>query len=64
MALFGLLSTGLLIVLIEGGGEDAPAVTWPDLLATTALWLVALVAMVLIFSLAVSAYYQQKPAHQ
>jgi hypothetical protein len=48
MVFFGLLTTGWLIVLVMGCGRDATAYTWPDLLATTVLWLVGLVAMVLV----------------
>ena len=47
---FGLITTGWLIVLIMGGGRDATSYTGADLLVTTALWLVGLVAGVLIFS--------------
>jgi Domain of unknown function (DUF1707) len=64
MVFFGLLTTGWLIVLAMGSGRDATAYTWPDLLATTVLWLVGLVAMVLIFSETASPYYQQEPAQQ
>ena len=60
MALFGLLTTGLLIGLGEGTALYAPA----DLIAFTVLWLAGLAAMVLIFSKTASPYYQQEPAHQ
>jgi hypothetical protein len=58
MALFGLLTTGLLLGLGEGTALYAPA----DLIATTVVWLAGLVAMVLIFSKTASPYYQQEPA--
>jgi hypothetical protein len=45
-----------------GSGRDATSYTWPDLLATTALWLVGLVAIVLIFSQTASPYYQRRAA--
>jgi hypothetical protein len=62
-ALFGLLTIGLLFVLAEGGdGQDAFTVLMPDLIAAAALWLVALVAMVLIFSETASPYYQRRAA--
>ena len=61
---FSLLTAGWLIELAMGGGRGATPVTWPDLLATTALWLVGLVALLLVFSQAASPYYQQEPAHQ
>jgi hypothetical protein len=59
---FGLVTTGWLIVLAMGSGEDATRYTSRDLLATTALWLVGLVAMVLIFSQKASPYYQRRAA--
>jgi hypothetical protein len=63
VALFGLLTTGLLIGLaVSSSGEDALPYIWADLLATGALWLVGLVAMVLIFSETASPHYQQEPA--
>jgi hypothetical protein len=58
MALFGLLTIGLLIGL--GDALYAPA----DLIATTVLWLVGLAAIVLIFSKTASPYYQREPAQQ
>jgi hypothetical protein len=64
MALFGLLTTGLLIGLAEGDGEHALRYTRADLIAATVLWLVGLVAMLLTFSQAASPYYQQEPARQ
>ncbi len=54
----------LTIVLPFGGGEDALPYTWADLIAATVLWLVALAAMLLIFSETASPYYQQQPARQ
>jgi hypothetical protein len=54
----------LTIVLPFGGGEDALPYTWADLIAATMLWLVALAAMLLIFSETASPYYQQQPARQ
>ena len=60
MALFGLLTMGLLLGLGEGTLLYAPA----DLIAATALWLVGLAAIVLIFSKTASPYYQQEPAQQ
>jgi hypothetical protein len=58
MALFGLLTVGLLVKLGEGAAMYAPA----DLIAVTVVWLVGLAAMVLIFSTTASVYYQQQPA--
>jgi hypothetical protein len=63
-ALFGLLTTGLLIGLAEGDGEHALRYTRADLIATTVLWLVGLVAVLLIFSETASPYYQKQPARQ
>src|SRR5215475_10725951 len=59
---FGLVTTGWLIVLAMGGGEDATPYTSRDLLATTALWLVGLVAMVLIFTEKAGPYYKRRAA--
>jgi hypothetical protein len=62
-AFFGLLTTGLLTGLVEGAfSEDALPYTRPDLIATTVLWLVGLVAMDLIFSEKASPYYQRRAA--
>lgn len=62
--LFGLVTIVLLFGLGEGTGEDAWPVTRPDVIATTALWVVGLAAMLLIFSTAASSHYQQEPAQQ
>jgi len=64
MALFGLLTLGLLIGLAEGDGTHALPYTRADLIATTVLWLAGLVAMLLTFSQAASPYYQREPARQ
>jgi hypothetical protein len=62
---FGLVTTGWIIELVvSSGGEDALPYTWADLLATTALWLAGLAALLLIFGQTASPYYQQEPAHQ
>jgi hypothetical protein len=60
MALFGLVTIGLLLGVGEGTALYAPA----DLIAATVLWLVGLAAIVLIFSQTASPYYQQEPAQQ
>ncbi len=57
---FGLLSAVLLLGLIEGSGEDAFPRTGMDLIATTVLWLVGLVAMLLIFSEPANGHYQRQ----
>jgi hypothetical protein len=62
MALVGVLTIGWLFVLGAGGGEDATPSTSRDLLATTALWLVGLVAMTLIFTQRANPYYQCRAA--
>jgi hypothetical protein len=59
---FGLVTTGWLIELAMGSGEDATRYTARDLLATTALWLVGLAAMTLIFSQKASPHYQRRAA--
>jgi hypothetical protein len=59
---FGLVTTGWLTVLILGGGQDATSYTGADLLATTALWLAGLGAMVLIFSQTASPSCQRQEA--
>ena len=63
VAIFGLLTTGLLISLSaslsEGILPPAPA----DLIAMAVLWLVGLAAVVLISTETAGRYYQQEPAH-
>ena len=49
MALVGVLTIGWFFVHSASSSEDAAPSTSRDLLATTALWLVGLVAMTLIF---------------
>jgi hypothetical protein len=60
MALFGLLTIGLLLGLGEGTLLYAPA----DLIAAAVLWLAGLAAIVLVFSKTAGPYYQQEPAQQ
>jgi hypothetical protein len=60
MALFGLVTMGLLLGLGEGTLLYAP----PDLIAATVLWLVGLAVIVLIFSKTAGPYYEQEPAQQ
>jgi hypothetical protein len=62
MALVGVLTIGWLFVLGASSGEQAAHYTWRDLLATTALWLVGLVAMTLIFTQTASPHYQRRAA--
>jgi Domain of unknown function (DUF1707) len=52
----------LTIVLLVGLGGDRLPYTWRDVLATTVLWLVGLVAMALIFSQTASRHYQRRAA--
>jgi hypothetical protein len=44
-----------------GGGRDATSYTGTDLLATTVLWLVGLVAMTLIFTQRANPHYHRTP---
>ena len=62
VALFGVLTMVLLTGFGEGGSDDALPYTWPDVIATTVLWLVGLAAVVLIFSERASPYYQRRAA--
>jgi hypothetical protein len=62
MALVGVLTIGWFFVLGAGAGEDASQYTGADLLATTALWLVGLVAMTLIFTQRASPHYRRRAA--
>jgi DUF1707 SHOCT-like domain len=62
LALVGALTIGWLFVLGDSGGEDAMPSTSRDLLATTALWLVGLAAMTLIFTQRASPHYQRRTA--
>jgi hypothetical protein len=55
-AFFGLLT----IVLFVGLGGDRLPYTWRDVIATTVLWLVGLVAVLLSFSQTASQYYQRR----
>ena len=59
-ALFGLLTAGLFFGFGEYGGHDALIYIWPDVIATTALWLVGLAAMFLIFGETARPYYQSR----
>ena len=61
MALVGVLTIGWLFVLGASSGDGAPS-TSRYLLATTALWLVALVAMTLIFTQRANTHYQRRAA--
>src|SRR5215471_2027808 len=62
MALVGVLTIGWLFVLGASTGLEAARFTSRDLLATTALWLVGLVAMTLIFTQRASPHYQRRAA--
>jgi hypothetical protein len=59
MALVGVLTIGWLFVLGASSSEDASPSASRDLLVTTALWLVGLVAMTLIFSQKASLHYRR-----
>jgi hypothetical protein len=61
MALVGVLTIGWLFVLGASSGDGAPY-TSRDLLATTAVWLVGLVAMTLIFTQRANPHYQCRAA--
>jgi len=61
LALVGVLTIGWLFVLGASSGDGAPS-TSRDLLATTVLWLVGLVAMTLIFTQRAAAHYQRRAA--
>jgi Domain of unknown function (DUF1707) len=62
-AFFGLLTIVLLFGFAEGGAStDALSSTWPDVIATTALWLAALAAMPLLLGETASQYYQRRAA--
>jgi len=63
-AFFGLLTIVVFFGLGQGGGEDAVAYTWPDLIAATVLWLVAAAAALLIFSQTASPHYQRRAARR
>jgi Domain of unknown function (DUF1707) len=62
MALVGVLTIGWFFVLGASAGEDAAPSTSRDLLATTVLWLVGLVAMTLIFTQRANPHYQRRAA--
>jgi hypothetical protein len=62
MALVGVLTIGWVFVLGAGSGEAATSYTWRDMLATTAVWLVGLVAMSLIFTQRASPHYLRRAA--
>jgi Domain of unknown function (DUF1707) len=62
MALVGVLTIGWLFVLGASTGGAAVSYTSRDLLATTALWLVGLVAMTLIFTHRASPHYTRRAA--
>ena len=63
VAFFGLLTIVLLFGFGEGGAsKDALTYTWPDVIATTVLWLAGLTAMPLLFGETASPYYQRRAA--
>jgi hypothetical protein len=62
VAFFCVLTVVLFFGLGEAGGEDALPYTWPDVIATTALWLAGLTAVALIVCDAASPYYQRRAA--
>ena len=61
MTFVGILTIGWLFVLGAGGGDGAPY-TARDMLATTAVWLVGLVAMTLIFTQRADPHYKCRAA--
>jgi hypothetical protein len=64
VAFFCVLTIAVFFGIGQGAGEDAWPVTWPDMIATTVLWMVGVAAALLIFSETASPYYQQEPARQ
>jgi hypothetical protein len=62
MALVGVLTIGWFFVLSASSGAVAAPSTSRDLLATTALWLVGLVAMTLIFTQRANPHYKGRAA--
>jgi hypothetical protein len=62
LALVCVLTIGWLFVLGASSGADAAPSTSRDLLATTALWLVGLVSMTLIFTQRANPHYQRRAA--
>ena len=64
VAFFCVLTTAVFFGLGEGTGEDALPYTLADLIATTVLWLVGVVAALLIFSETASPYYQRRAPTQ
>ena len=52
----------LTVVPLFGLRDEALPYTWADVIAATVLWLVALVAVLFIFSETASAYYQRRAA--
>jgi len=62
MALVGVLTIGWFYVLGSGAGADAAPSASRDVLATTAVWLVGLVAMTLIFTQKANPHYQRRAA--
>ena len=63
MALVGVLTIGWFVVLGASTGEAAAPPTSRDLLATTAVWLVGLVAMTLIFTQKATPHYQRRASN-
>jgi hypothetical protein len=64
MALVGVLTIGWFFVLGASSGQDASQYTWADLLATTVLWLIGLVATTLIFTQRANPHYHRTPTGQ
>ena len=62
LALAGALTLGWLFVLGASSSEDAAPSASRDLLATTALWLVGLAAVTLIFTQRATPHYQRQTA--
>jgi len=63
MALVGVLTIGWFVVLGASTGGAAAPPTSRDLLATTAVWLVGLVAMTLIFTQRATPHYQRRASN-
>jgi hypothetical protein len=61
-AFFCVLTIVVFFGLGQGGGEDALPYTWPDVIATTVLWLAGVAAALLIAGATASPYYQRRAA--